>query len=218
MAKDLAIVLNNGSINSAVITSLAAQKYRLILIYAQGNDGEARRRAAYEQQVAHFKPYREHTVTLGSASPTGSAANSSSVVSDPRHPAPLGPQMLDLLPLVSTAVLHAANYQAAAIYIGLRVGGQGDEMAQATEYLQIWSEMVQLPCGQTELEITAPLLELETWQVVDVGFQAGAPFEKTWSCMEEGPDPCWGCRACRARESAFHQAAKPDPTRQVKKM
>ena len=32
----------------------------------------------------------------------------------------------------------------------------------------------------------APLLELEPWQVVDLGFQVAAPFEKTWSCTEDG--------------------------------
>ena len=35
MAKDLAIVLNNGSINSAVTTALASQKYRPIMLYAE---------------------------------------------------------------------------------------------------------------------------------------------------------------------------------------
>ena len=35
MAKDLAIVLNSGSINSAVATGLAAQKHRVILLHAE---------------------------------------------------------------------------------------------------------------------------------------------------------------------------------------
>ena len=33
MAKDLAIVLNNGGINSAVASALAAQKYRLVFVH-----------------------------------------------------------------------------------------------------------------------------------------------------------------------------------------
>ena len=35
MAKDLAIILNSGSINSAVVTALAAQKHRAILLHAE---------------------------------------------------------------------------------------------------------------------------------------------------------------------------------------
>ena len=34
-------------------------------------------------------------------------------------------------------------------------------LAQATEYIQIWNELLQLPCGQPELTIEAPLLELD---------------------------------------------------------
>ena len=35
MAKDLAIVLNSGSVNSAVATALAAQKYRVVLLHGE---------------------------------------------------------------------------------------------------------------------------------------------------------------------------------------
>ena len=65
MAKDLAIILNNGGINSAVATALAAQKYRPILLFAEtGGATAGRSRAAYDQQVAHFKPFREHTLAM----------------------------------------------------------------------------------------------------------------------------------------------------------
>ena len=90
-------------------------------------------------------------------------------------------------------------------------------MAAATEYTQIWNEMIQMPCGQKELEVITPLLELDPWQVVDVGFQVNAPLDKTWSCLEEGTEPCWACPGCRAREKAFQQAGKVDPLRMVRK-
>jgi 7-cyano-7-deazaguanine synthase len=229
MAKDLAVILNNGGINSAVAAALAAQKYRPILVYAETlPGGAARARAAYDQQVGHFKPFREHTLAMpfvgtveparpaGGAAPAQPAPASSAAVaaaSDPRHHAPLGPQMVMLLPLVAAAARIAAHYQAAALYVGLRTGPRGDELAQATEYIQVWNELIQMPCDQPELELQAPLLELEAWQVVDLGFQVGAPFERTWSCVGDGPEPCWACRGCRSREAAFQQAAKPDPGR-----
>ena len=228
MAKDLAIILNNGGINSAVATALAAQKYRPILLYAETAQSEGTRaRAAYNQQVAHFKPYREHTLSMpfvaavdghrgaGAGGGAGAGAGASAATADPWQQAPLGPQMIELLPLVATAVRFAAHYQAAAVYLGLRVGSRGDDLSQATEYVQVWNELVQMPCGQPELELTTPLLELEPWQVVDLGFQVGAPFERTWSCVADAErgEPCWACRGCRVREAAFQQAAKPDPLR-----
>lgn len=65
MAKDVAIVLNNGGVKSAVVAALAAQKHRLVLVQAETIvPPPARARAAYDQQVAHFKPYREHTLAM----------------------------------------------------------------------------------------------------------------------------------------------------------
>jgi 7-cyano-7-deazaguanine synthase in queuosine biosynthesis len=127
-------------------------------------------------------------------------------------------QLVELLPFVSAAMRFAVHYQAAAIYLGLRVGVNNDELAQATEYVQIWNEMIQMPCAQADLDVQAPLLELETWQVVDLGMQVSAPLERTWSCNEDGSEPCWACRGCRSREAAFVTAAKPDPLRVVRKV
>lgn len=222
MAKDLAIVLNSGSVNSAVATALAGQRYRPILLHAlsgplneSGGTEPSRRRVAFDQQVAHFKPYREHVLPMpylaqlaGAAGPRPPAS-----ASDPRQQTPIAPQMVELLPLVAAGVQFAAHYQAAAICLGLRIGNQPDELAQATEYVQIWTELAQLPCGQPELEIVVPLLEMEPWQVVDLAFQVNAPLERTWSCVNNEGEPCWACRGCRVREAAFQQAAKPDPLR-----
>jgi 7-cyano-7-deazaguanine synthase len=218
MAKDLAIILNNGGVNSAVATALAAQRFRPVLVYAElAPGGKPAAKSAYDQQVAFFKPFREHTLAMAFFPlHEGVASSSAPGAVDPRVQAPLGPQVVKLLPLLAAAVRFAADYQAAAVYLGLRVGTKGDELAQATEYVQVWNELVQMPCGLPELEVVTPLLELEPWQVVDLGYQVGAPMERTWSCEGDGLEPCWACRGCRQRDAAFHQAAKPDPLRGAK--
>jgi len=219
MAKDLAIVLNNGSINSAVVTALAAQKFRVILLHAEvGEAPLVSARSAYEQQVAHFKPYREHTLSMPFLSVVEPSEELAASASDPRHPTPIAPQMVNLLPLIGSAMSFAVHYRATSVHLGLRLGNDAENLAQATEYGQIWNEMMQVPCNQPEFMLEMPLLELEPWQVIDVGFQANAPLEKTWSCTEAGSEPCWACRACRGREAAFQQAAKPDPMRVVRKV
>jgi hypothetical protein len=166
---------------------------------------------AYDQQVAHFKPYREHTIQMPWL--TALAKEAAPGAHDPRMRAAIGPQLMELLPLVAVAARYAAHYQAAAVYLGLRVGPGVDELAQAAEWLSIWNEMIQMPCGQAEIEIQAPLLELEPWQVVDLGYQVSAPLEKTWSCIDETANPCGACRGCRNREAWFVQAGKPDPAK-----
>jgi 7-cyano-7-deazaguanine synthase len=207
MAKDLAIVLNSGSINSAVATALAAQKHRLILIHAEIAAGaHSRMRWAYDQQIEHFKPYREHSIEL----PFLAGVGDNATAADPRLTAAQAQQRLELMPMIGIAGRLAAHYQAAAVYMGLRVG-PGEELAGVTEFGQIWNEMWQISCGQTELELVLPIAELEAWQVVDLAYQVNAPLEKTWSCIDQGAEPCGSCRGCRNRQAAFAQASRNDP-------
>ncbi|MGE5612357.1 MAG: 7-cyano-7-deazaguanine synthase [Bacillota bacterium] len=219
MAKDFAIVLNSGSLNSAVVTALAAQKYRPILVFAETTShAGSRQRAAYEQQVGFFKPYREHVLPMPFLSTLRSQSNAAAQAIDPRHHTLLPPQLMELLPVVAMGIRLAAHYEASAVYLGLRVGSEANELAQATEYVQVLNELVQLPCDQPDLELVAPLLELDPWQVVDVGFQVNAPFDRAWSCLNEGSEPCGSCPGCRNRDLAFQQAGKPDPLRLLRKL
>lgn len=218
MAKDLAVVLNNGSLNALVTTALAAQKFRPVMVYADvtGN-AAARGRAAYEQQVGHYKPYREHVLSMPYLALIQPQGNAAAAAVDPRQVERVTPKLLDLLPIVAAGLRFAAHYQASALYVGLRVGPEADDLAQATEFIQILNELVQLPCQQAELEIVTPLLELEGWQVVDVAYQVNAPVEKAWDCAGDATEPCWNCAGCRKREMAFQRAAKIDPLKAVVK-
>src|SRR5688572_1042923 len=126
MAKDLALILNNGSVNSAVATALAAQKHRPILLYAEAvPQPGSRMRMAYDQQVQHFKPYREHTLQMPFLTALATDERRGPTAADPRQHGqggPRAPQMLELLPLVAAAVRFAAHYRGAAIFLGVRVG------------------------------------------------------------------------------------------------
>ena len=81
MARDVAIILNNGSLNSAVASALAVQKHRAILLYAEiSNQPGSRQRAAYDLQVQHFKPYREHALPMPFLALVQPSANSAASV------------------------------------------------------------------------------------------------------------------------------------------
>ena len=113
-----------------MVTALAAQKFRPILLHAEiTQEPGSRIRAAYDLQVLHFKPYREHTLPMPFLSPIQPPGTTGSIASDPRVAAAAAPQMLELLPLVAAAARYAVHYQAAVIYLGMRIGGQGDDLA-----------------------------------------------------------------------------------------
>ncbi len=61
------------------------------------------------------------------------------------------------------------------------------------------------------VRIMAPILFLNKGQTVKLGLELGVPFEKTWSCYREGPDPCLACDSCDLRAKGFAAAGISDP-------
>lgn len=214
MPKDLAVVLCDGGLNAAVTTALAAQRNRLVMLCADlGYPTGSRRRAAFDMLVGHYRPYREHTLPMPYMLWVRRSGSEASPNVDPRAGSELATRLVELTPLVATAFRFAAHYEATAIYVGLRIGPDPMDLARATEYTQVWNELAQQACSLHDLDLRMPLLELEPWQVVDLGVQVGTPMEKSWSCERDTAEPCFTCSGCRAREAAFDQAAKLDPLR-----
>ena len=111
-------------------TALAAQKYRLVLLYAEVGDQPGPQADGRMSRRWHFKPYREHTLAMPYLAAVEPSEEIAAAASDPRHPTPIAPQMIDLLPLIATAMRFAVHYQATAVYTWkLRLGNDADKLA-----------------------------------------------------------------------------------------
>jgi 7-cyano-7-deazaguanine synthase len=216
MARELAIVLANGSVQSTVAATLAAQKHRPVLIYAEPEPSVGRPGQAFDALVQQLKPYRSHRIPmhfLATQSRGGIAGEAKELRGDGRTGELIIARLVDLMPIVAAGLRYAIHYNAVSLYMGTRVGPDGADLARVTEFGQLWSEMVQLTCERSGLEVVMPLLELEPWQVVDLGAQVSAPLALTWSCEKRAGDPCGDCVGCREREQAFQRAGRPDPSK-----
>ncbi len=210
--RELAIVLSDGSLSATLAATLAQQKYRLVLArIVMGDLKRARSADAFDRQVVHFKPYRHHTLSV--ETPKKQGGRDAAHMIDPRAHDDLGHRLTTLLPVMAIGFQLAAHYEANSVHIGLRVGRDSADLARASEHVQIWNELVQMTCGRPTIELIAPVLELERWQVVDLGFQAEAPMALSWDCDTDQPEPCGTCGGCREREQAFLRSARADPTR-----
>ncbi|MFT3785953.1 MAG: 7-cyano-7-deazaguanine synthase [Tepidisphaeraceae bacterium] len=212
MAKELAIILSNGSINSAVVTALAAQKHRLVMLHVDTGPSPGRAGLAFDQQVQSLKPYRSHHAPMNFLAGLEKTDSKPGAV-DPRAGEDVSQQLLSLTPIIAVGMRYAAHYNAMSVYAGIRVGPDGSDLARVTEHAQIWAEMMQLTCDRPNLDLQLPLLELEPWQVVDLGVQVAAPMGQTWTCDSGVGEPCGGCRGCRMRDNAFVRAGKTDPSK-----
>jgi hypothetical protein len=206
--KDLAIILHDGSIESAVTTSLAAQRHRIAMIYVSDDSpGAPRRRGAFDAQAAHFAAQKTWITPPINLDPPKKEPSTT----------PLQQKMLATIAPIGLAAQAADRWAATTLYLPLRTGPAEDDLARATEYLQIAAELLQLPCNRPDLDITAPILELDLWQVVDLASQLDTPLELTWSCQTSTtPLPCGLCPPCKSRQAAFARAAKPDPLLLIK--
>ena len=208
MPKPLAIVLSDGGLNAAVAAAVADRTHRLVLLHAEVGGRGARRRAAFDGQARHFKPHREQAVAMPFLAPLRRSDAASGEAVEPWRAG-----LIDLLPLVGVAARFAAHHGATAIFTGQRAGPHADPLAGSAEFSQLWGELLQLPVGLRGLSVETPLVELEPWQVVDLGVRLGAPLADTWSCESDGPTPCGGCAGCRQRDAAFQRAARADPVK-----
>lgn len=205
MARELAVVLVNGSINSAVALALAAQRHRPIAVFVEASPNAGRAGKAFDALVAHVKPYRAQKLAMPflAATGKGEARDGNATVAT----------LIDQLPIVALGLRIAMQHGATALYAGHRVGMNAEALARVTEHAQVWGELAQVTCDRPDLEILLPLLELEPWQVIDLAAQVDAPLGLTWSCSAAGADACGSCGGCVERAAAFQRAAKPDPAR-----
>ncbi|MEM6561516.1 MAG: hypothetical protein AAF656_07930 [Planctomycetota bacterium] len=163
MANELAIVLCSGGGNALVTAALAAQRHRVVLIHAQRQEHPSPQLTAFEKQVEHFKPERAQTIVLPAAPPVEPAAA-------------LTDRCADLLPLLGVAGRLAAKADAAALYLGLRIGNDpANDLAAALEFTQLWGELLRHACGNTRCSVETPLIDLSVEQVSELAAQVDAP-------------------------------------------
>jgi 7-cyano-7-deazaguanine synthase len=62
-------------------------------------------------------------------------------------------------------------------------------------------------------KITFPLMGRKKYQVLLEAAGLGFPFEKTWSCFGDGPEPCGECLGCKHRKESFEEAGLRDYSR-----
>ena len=67
-------------------------------------------------------------------------------------------------------------------------------------------------CGNPQLRLHAPFVNIAKRDIVAIGAIHGVPFDDTWSCYEGGELHCGRCGTCVERIEAFELAGVPDPT------
>jgi 7-cyano-7-deazaguanine synthase len=213
MAKTAAVVLSSGGIHSLVAAGMAAREHRVALLHVQdGRIPAVQAAAAFEKQVAHFQPLKAWSVAAPALRQTALPAEITGIIhstgSDP-HSFLIPMRELHLLTI---AAAYARNLRADTIIWGVQFDQkQADAVARNVEFLQVFSNLLDLCSPETPLTVKTPLMGLEDAQVIELGYQMGLPLAASWTCQMAVETPCMSCPACARRTRAFRGAQLVDP-------
>jgi hypothetical protein len=154
MSKEAAIVITDGSAESAALVAVAGQSHRITLLDASGDD------AARHEAVRHQAEFADAEVEPAVM---------------PLHDNEDPGDLFWAASAVPQAAMLARQRGASRIFVPLRIGLESRHIEQAAECVQLLEELVRHGLGVAGAEVHAPLLEMEPWQVVDLAVQLEAP-------------------------------------------
>jgi len=216
-AKELAVVLVSGGMDSVTATTWAATRYRLAMLHVDyGQRTQAKERACFERLVEHFRPEQSMVVEASYLGRIGGSSLTDATMAVPEDDAP-GEIPSTYVPfrnanLLAIATSWAETLGATRLVIGAveqAAPGYPDWRPACYEAANRLVELGTKP--ETHIVIEAPLIALSKVQVIQLGMRLGTPYDLTWSCYRSEGAPCRNCASCRRREEAFLAAGVPDP-------
>lgn len=114
-----------------------------------------------------------------------------------------------ILLAVATALAEVSD--ADRVYIG-STGSDRIAPDNSPQFIAAFQELTRLGTMlKTDIQITAPLIDMNKAQVVETGANLDVPFELTWSCHNATKLACAQCSNCRSRLAAFQSLGLTDP-------
>lgn len=158
MEKPTALIISDGSLASAVLCAVARQKHESVLLDVT-DPSDSHARDAVTKQTEFLRPRQTVTTPLGGSLEDANA-------------------LFGLFSALAAAAPVAKRVSASVIYVPLRYGLSNAAFSRAAEFVQISEELLRHGLDLHEVKLAAPLLELESWQVVDLANQLGAPLTR----------------------------------------
>jgi 7-cyano-7-deazaguanine synthase len=224
MAKEKAIVLCSGGLNSAVATSIAVRDFAVALLHVElGHRASPKESELFDRQAEFFAARERLTVEM----PHFAAIGGNARVSRKRQiedalaigDGPSNCYMPGLIgTLVSAAFSWASTIEAAKIVLGVseNLGPPAPRTCTiypdySQEFLHLCNHLLGAVSRGRPVTIVTPLIDLSRAEIVRLGHRLGTPFELTWSCLSSASEPCGACLGCATRQRGFLDAAIPDP-------
>jgi 7-cyano-7-deazaguanine synthase len=112
------------------------------------------------------------------------------------------------------AVSWAEVIGAAKIFIGAVEEDSSGYPDTRQEFYDAFNKVIDLGTKpETKVTIETPIIQMKKFQIVNKGFELGAPLHLSWSCYQSEDLACGVCDSCALRLRGFRQAGINDPVK-----
>lgn len=113
---------------------------------------------------------------------------------------------------LSITIGHAITIGATHVFYGSHMSDRVVYPDCRKEFVEKFNDAEKLANAWDEINIVAPFVEINKFDIVKLGNKLGVPYELTWSCYKDEKNHCGVCSACRERKRAFQESGIKDPT------
>ncbi len=224
MAKETAVVLCSGGLNSAVAAKVAAAEYVITLLHVRfPHRSSTREEAGFKQLVEALQPEKHLTIDMGHFAQIGGNARVSKKMQIEDAMAIGESGAHTYIPgMIGTMIGAAFNWadviRATRIVVGVteELGPPAPRLAtiypdHSREFLEITKHAYEAASPNRRVTLDMPLIDLKRAEIIKLGLRMGAPFGHTWSCLSSNEEACGACIGCATRNRGFAEAGVPDP-------
>lgn len=218
MARELAIVLMSGGLDSAVTTGIAAQNYELAALHLNyGQRTLERELKSFNDLCDHYKIDKrlivdiKHLAQIGGSSLTDKklAVSKANLESEETPSSYVPFRNANFLAIATSwAEVVGAN----KIFVGAVDEDSSGYPDCRRKFFDVFEQAIDAGTKpSTKIKIVTPIIAMKKSEIVQKGVELGVPFELTWSCYQSNDKACGVCDSCAFRLRGFQEMNVEDP-------
>lgn len=218
MAKEKAVVLVSGGLDSCVTAAIAAQNYELAFLHMNYGQRTEKRELKAFNDIADFYGVKERLVVdvahfkkIGASSLTDTSMEVSKADLESKE-IPTSYVPFRNANILAIATSWAEVIGARKLFIGAVQEDSSGYPDCREEFFQAFNKVIELGTKpDTHITIETPIIHMKKWEIVKKGVELKAPLHLTWSCYQNEDKACGVCDSCALRLRGFQLAGVEDP-------
>ncbi len=218
MAKEKAVVLVSGGLDSCVTAAIAAQNYDLAFLHMNYGQRTEKRELKAFNDIADFYGVKERLVVdvahfkkIGASSLTDTSMEVSKADLESKE-IPTSYVPFRNANILAIATSWAEVIGARKLFIGAVQEDSSGYPDCREEFFQAFNRVIELGTKpDTHISIETPIIHMKKWEIVKKGVELQAPLHLTWSCYQNEDEACGVCDSCALRLRGFQLAGVEDP-------